>query len=55
VALLVGLATMSALFVPERVVGFVSLVSLGTIALLVVRRAWVSEPTGVWVRERTED
>lgn len=54
VALLVGLATMSALFVPERVVGFVSLVSLGTIALLVVWRAWVSEPTGVWVRERTE-
>jgi hypothetical protein len=44
VALLVGLATMTAVFVPERVVGLVSLVSLGTIALLVVQRAWVSEP-----------
>jgi hypothetical protein len=44
VALLVWLATMSAVFVPERVVGFISLLSLGTVALLVVRRAWVSQP-----------
>ena len=44
VVLLVGLATLTAVFVPERVVGLVSLVSLGTIALLVVQRAWVSEP-----------
>jgi hypothetical protein len=45
VALLVGLATISALFIPMRVVGLVSLLSLGTVALLVVRRAWLSEPT----------
>ena len=45
VALLIGLATLTAVYVPERVVGLVSLVSLGTIALLVVQRAWVSEPS----------
>lgn len=45
VVALVAVATLTAVYVPERVVGLVSLVSLGTIALLVVQRAWVSEPS----------
>jgi hypothetical protein len=44
VALLLAGATLTAMFVPEQVVGLVALVTSGTMALFVVRRAWPGEP-----------
>ncbi len=44
VAVLVGLAELSALYAPGRTLGMASLVTLASVALLVVHQAWRSEP-----------
>ncbi|MFN2590740.1 MAG: hypothetical protein ABR518_08205 [Actinomycetota bacterium] len=49
VAVLIGLAEISALYAPQRLLGLVSLVILGGTALLVVRRAWPDEASGAGV------
>lgn len=44
VAMLLSGAALTAMFIPEQVVGLVALVTFGAIALFVVRQAWGSQP-----------
>jgi hypothetical protein len=44
VAMLLTGATVTAMFIPEQVVGLVAMATFGSVALFVVRQAWPGEP-----------